>query len=66
MEAILKEKLSGHQEKGEVVKCPSKYRSSNLKVETFDCEKLVILATTLPSDYSQCLECKVDANGDSR
>lgn len=65
-EVMMQEKLSLHEEEGEVVESPAQNRSTNLIIKTLEGDVAVVVAASLPSKNGETLEGDVKSNGGSR
>lgn len=65
-EVVVQEKLSLHQEEGEVVEGPPENVGADLVVETLEGDVAVILESALPSQNSETLDGDVQHNSQSR
>lgn len=62
----MKEKLTSHEEEGEVVECPAQNRGSQLIVKSLDKRTGIVIAASLPSQNGNDLEQGPNDNGNGR
>lgn len=55
-EIVVQEKLTLHQEEGEVMQGPAQDGGTNLIIETLECAASVVIASALPSENGNTLE----------